>query len=118
MIRPATDGTNEMLEGVALRDVSHSELEVLSLKLSSGKGVRGSSFEYTTFRCFTPLRFSSYRIALANGHTDVLYMSVTSNAVGSSLFPVPIEDIIGTPAFSQLTARAIFPDTVSMASTT
>ena len=40
----------------------------------SSIGAIGCSLEYTTFSFFTPLRFSSQRITLASGQTDVLYI--------------------------------------------
>ena len=53
------------------------------------------SFEYNTFNCLISLFFSYFIITLANGHTDVFFISAISNLVGSNLFPVPIQDNIG-----------------------
>ena len=39
-----------------------------------------------------------YSVKIAKGQTLVLKISVTSKAVGSSLFPAPILQIIGVPA--------------------
>ena len=102
IMSPAAEGTKEMLAGG--KDLSeHARF--------------GSSFEYTTFNEGTPLLRSSARIALASGHTEVLYISEISKAVGSSLFPVPIEDIIGMPRLYESSASASLVLTVSIAST-
>ena len=42
-----------------------------------------------------PLRRSSTRTFLASGQTEVLAISATRSRVGSSLFPVPMEEIMG-----------------------
>ena len=64
----------------------------------SSIGRTGFSLEYTTLRCLTFLFFNSLLITLASGHTDVLYISATSNSAGLSLLPAPILLIIGVPA--------------------
>ena len=53
----------------------------------------------------------------AKGQTDVSYMSATLNAVGSSLFPAPMELINGIPCSLAVSASASLADTVSTAST-
>ena len=80
--------------------------------------ITGSSSEYTVFSPVIPRFFSSRLITFASGQTLVLLMSATLKAVGSSLFPVPIELMILTPALNEFSARAIFAETVSIASTT
>lgn len=72
----------------------------ICLPFSSGVsfGISGVSLEYTTFNDFTPLSLSSFRITFARGQTLVLYMSQTSKFV-PSLLPVPMHEMIGTPAF-------------------
>ena len=65
-----------------------------------------------------PRAFSSRRMTRARGHTEVRPMSVMRKRVGSSLLPVPMQLITGTPqalAFSITSSLAV---TVSMASTT
>ena len=40
-------------------------------------GFIGCSLEYTTFKLFISLLLNSFLIILANGHTDVLYISAS-----------------------------------------
>ena len=89
-----------------------------SSSLSGRPGERGSSVENSTFRCLMPRLAHSFRIIRARGQTEVFVMSAIWNFVGSSLFPVPLELIMGTFAAFAACTRASFPVTVSMASTT
>ena len=106
--KPATDGTNDMLPGICLP---------FSEKIGALCFI-GASSEYTTGRCNIPLLLSSLRMTLANGHPAVFEMSDIFSAEGSSLFPVPMELIIGIPRAVQRTAISIFALTVSIASIT
>ena len=54
----------------------------------------------------------------ARGHTEVFVISAISNRPGSSLFPVPIQEITGTPASCARFTSSSFAVTVSTASTT
>ena len=54
----------------------------------------------------------------ASGHTEVRWISATRKAVGSVLFPAPMELITGVPAARAASISASFPLTVSIASTT
>ena len=73
MRRPATGGTKETLPGTA-------RFEVISVLVSSG--FSGSSLEYRTFREVMPRFFSSRRMTLQRGQTDVFDKSVISNSSG------------------------------------
>ena len=57
-------------------------------------------------------------MTFANGHTEVLYISLISNLVGSNLFPVPIHEMIGTFCSFALCINFSFVETVSTESTT
>ena len=81
-------------------------------------GVRGSSFEYTTFSLAMPRFFSSRRITRASGQTDVLYMSATSKPTALSLLPAPMQLIILVPARLASSIIKSFDDIVSIASIT
>ena len=54
---------------------------------------------------------------LASGQTEVENISQISSFEGSSLFPVPMQEIIFTPAACARTASDTFAATVSTAST-
>ena len=58
------------------------------------------------------------KTTLASGQTEVLFISVISNCVGSSLFPAPIELITGTLFSYAALIIASLPLTVSIASAT
>ena len=73
---------------------------------------------YTTFSFLIPRSLSFLHMTWARGQTEVLLISVTSKVVGFSLFPAPIQLMIGVPDFSAFFTRASFPVTGSMASTT
>ena len=57
-------------------------------------------------------------MTLASGHIDVLYISATLSAVGSSLLPAPIQLITGTFTSLAFIMMLILAVTVSTASTT
>ena len=58
---------------------------------------------------------SSLRITRARGHTAVLEISATSNRLGSSLLPVPMQLMMGVPASVALWISSLL-ETVSIAS--
>ena len=103
-----TDGTNDILPIIFLLSSSCFLSYFILI---------GSSVEYITFNFCIPISFNFFLIILANGQTFVLYISVTSNFVGSNLFPVPIQEIIGILLLSALTIKSILDDIVSIAST-
>ena len=106
---PATGGTNEILPGSALRfPIFFRRFPDVST---------GFSLEYSTFRCLIPLSFSSFRITLQSGQTDVFEISLISNNSGCSLFPVPIQLMIGISCCPAYSTSASFAVTVSIAST-
>ena len=82
----------------------------------SSIGLVGCSSEYTTLSFLTPRFLSSRRITFARGHTLVLYISATLNAVGSSLLPAPILLITGIPSSFAFITIEILAVTVSTAS--
>ena len=102
IISPATEGTNDTDDGTGLSP-------------GAVGGVLGGSSLHSTSSEDTPLFFSAERTALASGHVCVLLISVIRNLSGYNLFPVPIEDITGTPSSEaqDITATLLF--TVSTA---
>ena len=98
MIKPAAGGTKEI------------ELGVLEFVLI------GSSFENKTFKFFISSFFNSVLITRAKGQTDVFEMSVIMKPVGSSLFPVPIDEMIFVFKFLQVLINKSFDLTESITS--
>ena len=78
----------------------------------------GCSVEYTTFNFLIFRRRHSSRITLASGHTCVLLISATRNAVGSSLLAAPMLLMMGTPSRVQRVISSSLAVTLSMQSTT
>ena len=124
IISPATDGTNDILPGTWFLAehflfVPGGQMQlVLQLDSDSLSGFIGSSVEYITFKLSIFLFLSSFLITFANGHVLVLYISVIVYFDGSSLFPVPIAEIIGIPNSLQFLTNSIFAVTVSIQSAT
>ena len=77
-ISPATDGTKEILPGMALLSVhlwvdpGGQTQPVRQLFSIFSRGFTEGSVEYTTFNFFTPRFFSSLRMTFARGHMVVL----------------------------------------------
>lgn len=107
MRSPATGGTKEMLPGVARRFPVSSWV---------GDGVSGGSGDQHTFSFFMSLAFSSLRMTLQRGQTEVFEMSEIRNCSGCSLLPVPMEEMRGIPCLAAYSARASLTVTVSIAS--
>ncbi len=62
-----------------------------------GDGVSGGSGDQHTFSFFMSLAFSSLRMTLHRGQTEVFEMSEMRNCSGCSLLPVPMEEMMGIP---------------------
>ena len=105
---PAVAGQNAMLPGVCRFSVFSSD----------GRGFIGSSSDQRTCSFFIPRFFSSRRMTFAKGQTDVFEISEIVKRSGSSLFPVPIEEISGIPFSQQTFASSSFDVTLSIASAT
>ncbi len=111
MISPAHDGTNETLPGTL-------RLPGAGASPSDVSGARAGSSDQRTRTPVMPRVLSSRRITRASGHTEVSSIGLMRNLVGSSLFPVPIELMIFTPAARQREIISSFDVTVSIASAT
>ena len=111
-IKPATLGTKATLPG-AIRPA----VPFVSSASPWGKSL-ASSVDHTAFTPVTFRFFSSRRMTRARGHTLDCSSGPTWKAVGSSLFPAPMQLITGTPASRQRRISSILELTVSMASAT
>ena len=87
-------------------------------QVKAGKSSFLNSSFNSMFNFFISLFFNSFLSILQTGHTIVLYMSETSNAVASNLFPVPVTVIILTFSFLHFSINSILFAIVSIASTT
>ena len=85
---------------------------------SASVSPRGCSVEYSTFTPLIPSFLQRVRTVRARGQVSVFSIRVTRNAVGSSLLPVPMEQMIGTFRARVRRISSILALTVSMASTT
>ena len=83
---------------------------------SEASGLSGRSLPDMTVCRTTPLLRSSLRMTLAKGHVSVSYMSQIRNPKGSSLLPIPSEEMMGIPLSSELTVKSILHETRSIAS--
>ena len=104
-INPATEGTKETEPGVLFSSLLAASISI------------GFSGDQTTFSLFIPLFFSSLLITLERGSVCVENKSTTLKSVGSSLLPAPMDEMMGILSLWAMLTRAIFPETVSMAST-
>ena len=107
-ISPAAAGTKIALAGAGR----------FPLSSPVGSAQKGFSSDHTTRRFVIPLLLSSLRITRAKGQPSVFEISETLRAVASSLLPVPIQLITGTPTAFALEIISSLPVTVSTASIT
>ena len=117
---PAVAGTMALEAGVARTQVPLPASSPRGGAGSSGCGcgATGSSSEQTTFTPERPRLRHSFRMTRARGQIRVSSRSATRSRVGSSLFPVPIAEITGTPACFAASISVSFAVTLSTASAT
>ena len=100
-------GTQGALAGTLRRTAEGAE---------GGEGLTGVSVEKSTFRCRTPRPRSSWRITRASGQPEVSARSAILRRPGSSLFPVPMAEMMGMSFSRAVRIRSILSVTESIAS--